>query len=198
MRDGITRLKQVYSMLAMMMLVVLAPLVMGIGVTSTMGLICTFIAIILLVIAVCFIDNELIGGILLAVIAFLFGMTLFVPVMMSGIPMSLVMTALGMTIALFVILTCCVVFTNKDFSSIGGFLFIALLLLIVVGILNIFIGSPLIALLKSYAAVIIFGAFVLYDTDQIMRGNGTIAQGALSLFLDFINLFLNILNILRS
>ena len=87
--------------------------------------------------------------------------------------------------------------TKRDFSSMGKFLFIALIIMIVAGISNIFIQSSMMQLAIASAGALLFSAFILYDTQQIIRGNyDSPVEAALSLYLDFFNLFISLLQIL--
>ncbi|MGM0519751.1 MAG: Bax inhibitor-1/YccA family protein [Campylobacterota bacterium] len=87
--------------------------------------------------------------------------------------------------------------TKRDFSSMGKFLFIALIIMIVGGISNIFIQSSMFQLVIASAGALLFSAFILYDTQQIIRGGyDSPVEAALSLYLDFFNLFISLLQIL--
>ena len=79
----------------------------------------------------------------------------------------------------------------------GKFLFIALIIMIVAGISNIFIQSSMMQLMIASAGALIFSAFILYDTQNIIKGNyDSPVEAALSLYLDFFNLFISLLQIL--
>lgn len=87
--------------------------------------------------------------------------------------------------------------TKRDFSSMGKFLFIALIIMIVAGISNIFIQSSMFQLAIASGGALLFSAFILYDTQQIIRGGyDSPVEAALSLYLDFLNLFVSLLQIL--
>lgn len=87
--------------------------------------------------------------------------------------------------------------TKRDFSNMGKFLFIALIIMIVGGISNIFIQSSMFQLVIASAGALLFSAFILYDTQQIIRGGyDSPIEAALSLYLDFFNLFISLLQIL--
>ena len=93
-------------------------------------------------------------------------------------------------------------FTKKDLNSIGRFMFVGLIAIVVASIINIFIGSTLFSMVISALAIIIFLGLTAYDTqkirEQIMYGNfddSAEISGALTLYLDFINLFLSLLNL---
>jgi FtsH-binding integral membrane protein len=100
-------------------------------------------------------------------------------------------------------------FTKSDLSSWGKILFMALIGLIIATIVNLFIGSSMLSMILSYAGVLIFVGLTAYDTQKIkqMLQDAEVADesaqkvalmGALSLYLDFINLFLYLLRIFGS
>lgn len=87
--------------------------------------------------------------------------------------------------------------TKKDFSFLGKFLFIALIILIVAGISNIFIQSSMMQLVLASGGALLFSIFILFDTQNIIKGNyDSPIEASLSLYLDFFNLFISLLQIL--
>lgn len=95
--------------------------------------------------------------------------------------------------------------TRKDLSKMGGILFMALIGLIVATIVNIFLASSALDWIISFAGVVIFTGLTAWDTQKIKNmasmtdpsQAGKVATlGALSLYLDFINLFLYLLRFL--
>ncbi|GAC1361268.1 MAG: Bax inhibitor-1/YccA family protein [Polyangiales bacterium] len=105
-----------------------------------------------------------------------------------------------LTVAAFGGLTAYVLVTKRDFSFLRGFLSMGLLVLIVAMLIGMFVGSSVFHLAIASVGVLLFGAYVLYDTSRLMRtGDRTDPVGAaVSLYLDFLNLFLFILRILMS
>lgn len=92
--------------------------------------------------------------------------------------------------------------TKRDLTSIGQFLFVGLIAIIIASIINIFIGSTVMQMTISAIAVIIFLGLTAYDTQKIREivsvGGDTRKEevaGALTLYLDFINLFLQLLQL---
>lgn len=96
--------------------------------------------------------------------------------------------------------------TKTDLTSMGKLLFMALLGIIIASVVNIFVGSSGLDLILSYVGVLVFVGLTAYDTQKIKQmcqaapDAGESAQklaliGALSLYLDFINLFLYLLRI---
>ena len=87
--------------------------------------------------------------------------------------------------------------TKRDFSSMGKFLFIALIIMIVAGISNIFIQSSMMQLAIASVGALLFSAFILYDTQNIIKGQyDSPIEAARALYLDFFNLFISLLQIL--
>lgn len=97
--------------------------------------------------------------------------------------------------------------TKKDLSKLGGILFMALIGLIIATVVNIFLVSDTLGWIINYVGVLIFVGLTAYDTQkikQMMREYGTdineqtqkmALMGSLSLYLDFINMFLYLLRI---
>ena len=97
--------------------------------------------------------------------------------------------------------------TKKDLSGLGGILTMALIGLIIASLVNIFLHNNMLNSIITYAGVFIFVGLTAYDTQKIKQmlvySNGVDQRkigllGALSLYLDFINLFLYILRLLSS
>ena len=92
-------------------------------------------------------------------------------------------------------------FTNQSLDSLGKFMFVGLIAICIASIVNIFIGSTVMQMVISALAIIIFLGLTAYDTQKIREevsyDNNGIAEirGALTLYLDFINIFLNLLQL---
>ncbi len=115
-----------------------------------------------------------------------------------GADTGVIYDALFLTSLIFGALTAYVFITKKDFSYMGASLTIGLFMLIGVSIINIFVGSTTMDLALAAITVIIFSGFILYDTSRILRNAHEIPPtlGALSLYLDFLNIFMALLRIL--
>lgn len=111
----------------------------------------------------------------------------------------LIFTSLGATGVIFVGLSGYVLTTKKDFSYLGGFLFIALLAAILLSLAGMLFNLPMLQLALSFAFVVIFSGFILYDTSRILQ-NGEInyIMATISLYLDILNLFLSLLRLLSA
>ena len=108
------------------------------------------------------------------------------------------MAAGGTGIIFFTLATIATV-TKKDFSFMGKFLLIGLILLIVASLANIFFQIPALSLTISAIAVMIFSAYILYDVSQIVHGGETnYVMATLGLYLDIYNLFIHLLNLLMA
>lgn len=92
-------------------------------------------------------------------------------------------------------------FTKKSLDSLGKFLFVGLIAIVVASIVNIFIGSTVTQMVISALAVIIFTGLTAYDTQKIREmimyddQDNVEVIGALTLYLDFINIFLSLLQL---
>lgn len=113
-----------------------------------------------------------------------------------GVPLQ----ASCLTLAVFGGLTLYVFVSKKDFSFLGGMLFVGIIALLVASIVMFFVHVPLISTIYSLFGILLFSGFILYDTSQIMLRLRTdeAAVGAISLYLDFINLFWMILRLFTS
>jgi len=92
-------------------------------------------------------------------------------------------------------------FTKRSLDSVGKFMFVGLIAIVIASIVNIFIGSTVMQMVISALAIIIFLGLTAYDTQKIREEvsyetNGVAeVRGALILYMNFINLFLNLLNL---
>lgn len=110
---------------------------------------------------------------------------------------SLVMQALGGTALVFFSLSGYVLTTRKDFSFMGGFLMVGLLVVVVASIANIFFSIPALSLAISAAAVLIMSGLILFDTSRIINGGETnYIRATVALYLDIFNLFVHLLHLL--
>ncbi|MFH1399032.1 MAG: Bax inhibitor-1/YccA family protein [Candidatus Woesearchaeota archaeon] len=109
-----------------------------------------------------------------------------------------VLQALGITTLVFGGLAGYVYVTGKDFRFIGTFLTFALLGLILASMVNIFLKQTLFGLIIDVAVLLVFLGFVMYDMSKILRdySDNMIGDAALALYLDFLNIFIRILQLL--
>jgi len=92
-------------------------------------------------------------------------------------------------------------FTKQSLDSLGKFMFVGLIAIIIASIVNIFLQSGPMAMVISALAIIIFLGLTAYDTQKIREelsvetSDSAEIRGALTLYMDFINLFLNLLQL---
>jgi FtsH-binding integral membrane protein len=112
---------------------------------------------------------------------------------------TLIAMAAGGTGLIFFSLATVATVTKKDFSFMGKFLFIGLILLLVASLANAFFAIPALALTISAIAVLLFSAYILYDVSNIVNGGETnYVMATLQIYLDIYNLFVNLLNLLMA
>jgi modulator of FtsH protease len=117
---------------------------------------------------------------------------------MPGGP-ALVMQALGGTALVFFGLSAYALTTRKDFSYMGGFLMVGLLVAVVAMIANIFLAIPALSLTISAAVVMIMSGLILFDTSRIINGGETnYIRATVALYLDIYNLFIHLLHLLTA
>ena len=92
-------------------------------------------------------------------------------------------------------------FTKRSLDSVGKFMFVGLIAIVLASIVNIFIGSTVMQMVISALAIVIFLGLTAYDTQKIREElsmeSSDVAEvrGALTLYMDFINLFINLLQL---
>lgn len=141
-------------------------------------------------------------GINLAVMfgfVFMTGITL-APLLARTLGMSggatIIGNAFAMTSVVFGAMSFYAIKTTKDFTGYGKPLMIALFVILGFSILNIFLGNPLLHVAISGAIVLLFSVMVIFDTQNIMNGNyETPIDGAIALYLDFLNIFISLLQL---
>ena len=147
-------------------------------------------------------NNHTLAPILLFVFTFISGLTIgpLIYTFFNYGAGAVVFQALAITAVIFILLTAIVYFFNINLvnSKIWIFLTIGLVGIIIAGIVNIFLHSPIFNFYISVAVVLVFSGFVLYDMSNIIENPGMTNEyvAALSLYLDFVNIFIAILNIL--
>lgn len=119
-----------------------------------------------------------------------------------------IFTAFFITSGTFAVVSLYGLTTKKDLTKLGSLLFMALIGIIIASVVNMFFASSAMTMIISYIAVLVFVGLTAYDTQKLKHyyyeANGSEITknlaifGALMLYLDFINLFLNILRILND
>lgn len=118
-----------------------------------------------------------------------------------------IILAITITTALFLSLAVYGHFTKRDLSKISTYLFFGLIGIIVSSIINLFLGNPMMDLIISCATIIIFMGYTAFDTQKLFEyyrwekdgyDENYSIYGAFQLYLDYINLFIEILKIIGS
>ncbi|HEX2916550.1 MAG TPA: Bax inhibitor-1/YccA family protein [Chloroflexia bacterium] len=114
----------------------------------------------------------------------------------------IIFQALGITAGLTLILTFYAWTTKRDFSGFAPYLFVAVIGLVLVGLLNmLFFHSPVLHMVYLYAGVVIFSFYLIFDVQQVKKFPDTVGNAvmlSIGIYLDILNLFLFILQILMS
>ena len=119
-----------------------------------------------------------------------------------------ILTVFGITVSVFVVMAIFGLTTKKDLTKLGSILGTALLIMVIVSIVNIFLKSSSVYMTLSLIGTVVFTLFIGYDLNKIKKeiilaikqGDDKMADkiaifGALTLYLDFVNLFLELLGI---
>ncbi len=112
---------------------------------------------------------------------------------------SLIATAAGGTGAIFFTLAGIATVTKKDFSFMGKFLFIGLVVILLAAVANIFFQIPALSLTISAVAVLLFSGYILFDISRIVNGGEVnYVSATLAVYLDIYNLFVHLLHLLMA
>lgn len=196
-------IKQTYQLFAASLLAATAGAYVGLGIAEAIA--GWFFGLVILEFALLFglyaaKKKAGLNLILLFGFTFVSGLTL-APLLTSILGMaggaSIVANAFMLTTVAFGGLSIFAMNTKKDFSVMGKMLFITLIVVVVASLLNIFFQSSIMQLVIASISAILFSAFILYDTQNIIKGHyETPIEGAIALYLDFLNLFISLLQIL--
>ena len=111
----------------------------------------------------------------------------------------IVMTALGGTGVIFLGLSGYALTTRRDFSFMGGFLFVGLLVILGAALANLFLSIPALSLAISAAVIMLFSGFILYDTGRMVNGGETnYIHATVSLYISILNIFTSLLHLLGA
>lgn len=147
-------------------------------------------------------QNSSLGVVLLLGLTFLLGLMLG-PILQHALHLSngaqIVGLAAGGTGIILFTLASVATTTKKDFSFMGKFLLVGIILLIVASLANIFLHIPAMTLALSAIGVILFSGFILYDVSRIVNGGETnYIMATLSLYMSVYNLFTSLLQLLMG
>lgn len=163
-----------------------------------------FVGLILMVVAVSVIVSANVSPLvnLLTLYSFSAFMGLFVAIVIASYTTASVISAFSGAAVLFGTMTLYGLVTNRDLDSLGKWAFVGLIAIIIVSVINIFIGSSLVSMVVSIVSIFIFMALTAADTQSIRdivntpyARHSDFVLGALSLYLNFINLFLDLLSV---
>lgn len=146
--------------------------------------------------------NSSLGVVFLMILTFLMGLLLG-PILQMAFSFSnggqIVSLAAGGTGTIFLVLASIGANAKRDFSFMGKFLMIGLIMIILAALANWIFQVPAASLAISAIAVMIFSGFILYDVNRIVRGGETnYIMATLALYLNIYNLFVNLLHLLMA
>lgn len=202
-------LRNTYMMLALTMIPTVIGAFVGTSISFAfmaehpiMGSLLMFGAMMGMLFAVAALRNSVWG--IVALLGFTFVAGVFLgPILQVALHLSngaqlIGMAATGTGLIFFTLATIATV-TKKDFSFMGKFLFIGLILLIVASLANVFFQIPALSLTISAIAVMIFSAYILFDVSRVVNGGETnYVMATLSIYMSLYNLFINLLNLLMA
>ena len=141
-------------------------------------------------------------------VALLLGFTFFMGLMLSRILQvalgfsngtSMIAMAAGGTGAIFFTMATVATVSKRDFSNMGKFLFVGMIVILLAAVANIFFQIPALSLAISAAAVMIFSAYILYDISRIVQGGETnYVSATLSVYISIYNVFVSLLNLIMA
>lgn len=141
-------------------------------------------------------------------VALLLGFTFFMGLMLSRILQvalgfsngsSMIAMAAAGTGAVFFTMASIASVSKHDFSNMGKFLFVGMIVILLAAVANIFFQIPALALAISAAAVMVFSAYILYDISRIVQGGETnYVSATLAVYLDIYNVFVSLLNLIMA
>jgi len=202
-------LRNTYMMLALTMIPTVIGAFIGMSMSFAfmaqspiMGALLMFGAMMGMMFAVTALRNSVWGVVALLGFTFVAGVFLG-PILQVALHLKngaqLIGMAAGGTGIIFFSLATLATVTKKDFSFMGKFLFIGLILLIIASLANLFFQVPAMSLTISAIAVLIFSAYSLFDVSRIVHGGETnYVMATLGLFLSIYNLFINLLSLLMA
>jgi modulator of FtsH protease len=144
--------------------------------------------------------NSSMGVVLLLAFTFFMGLMLSrlisVTLQFSNGP-ALIMYAFGGTAAVFGAMATIATVSKRDFSGLGKFLFVGVILLILASVANIWLQLPALMITVSVIAIGIFSAYILFDVQRVVNGGETnYITATLAIYLDVYNVFANLLALL--
>lgn len=139
-------------------------------------------------------------------VVLLLGFTFFMGLMLSRLlsfvlglsnGASLIMLAFGGTGAIFATMATIATVSKRDFSGLGRWLFVGVIVLLLASVANIWLQLPALMLTVSAMAIAIFSAYMLFDVQRVVNGGETnYVTATLAIYLDIYNVFTNLLAVL--
>ncbi|VVE41425.1 membrane protein [Pandoraea soli] len=139
-------------------------------------------------------------------VALLLGFTFFMGLMLTRLlsfvlgfsnGASLIMMAFGGTAVIFGVMATVATVSKRDFSGLGKWLFMGVLVILLASVANIWLQLPALMLTVSVIAIAIFSAYILFDVQRVVNGGETnYVTATLAIYLDLYNIFTNLLAIL--
>jgi len=141
-------------------------------------------------------------------VALLLGFTFFMGLMLSRILQaalgfsnggSMIALAAGGTGAIFATMASIASVSKRDFTNMGKFLTVGLVVVLLAVVANIFLQMPVLHLVISAAVVLLFSGYILYDISNIVQGGETnYVTATLAVYLDVYNVFTSLLNLIMA
>ncbi len=141
-------------------------------------------------------------------VALLLGFTFFMGLMLSRILQvalgfsnggSMIALASGGTAAIFFTMAGIATVSKRDFSNMGKFLFVGVIVVLLAAVANIFFQIPALSLTIAVAMLGIFSAYILYDISRIVQGGETnYVSATLAVYLDIYNVFVSLLQLIMA
>ena len=141
-------------------------------------------------------------------VALLLGFTFFMGLMLSRILQvalgfsnggSMIALAAGGTGAIFATMAGIASVSKRDFTNMGKFLTVGLVVVLLAMVANIFLQMPVLHLVISAAVVLLFSGYILYDISNIVQGGETnYVTATLAVYLDVYNVFVSLLNLIMA
>ncbi|ABQ14008.1 Bax inhibitor-1/YccA family protein [Dichelobacter nodosus] len=204
-RDGVLArnkvLRQTYTLLGMNVLFSAFCAYIGMLLKVNVPFIVSLLVILGLPMAISAKRNSGVGIVLLFVLTGFLGfyvsnlLSMLIAVGRSAV----VVKALIGTAVIFFSLSAYVLLSGKDFSFLGGFLFVGMLIVLLAALGSMFFGMTLLNIVCSALFILIFSGYVLYDTSRIINGGeSNYIIATLTLFMDIFNIFLHLINLISS
>ncbi|MDR2507023.1 MAG: Bax inhibitor-1/YccA family protein [Candidatus Accumulibacter sp.] len=200
-------LRNTYLLLAISMLPTIAGAMLGVGIAFRFFILNPIISLVaFMAIAFAFMwaiertKNSVLGVVLLLAFTFFMGMMLS-PLLLFTLGLGngpqLIATAAGGTGVIFFTMASIATVTKKDFSFMGKFLIVGVLVTLVAMVANLFLHIPALYLAISAVCIVLFSMYILYDISRVIHGGETnYITATLAIYLDIYNIFVHLLRLL--